>query len=180
VPRNRQEVDRNEKVDDILRVGAHILRSEGYAGLSVQSVAAELGVARGAIYWYFRSKDELFAASAGRAIADALRHPPHTRTASSRIEWAVERLADLQPIHTALQERARYSLAVAALLAEIQEGLLGQLRNALRPHVVAARLDPVASVIFIHVQGTLSMQMAPRDRRRHLRFLLDELLGAPP
>ena len=177
MPRNRQEVQRDEKVDDIVRAGAEILRSAGYAGLSVQAVAERLGVARGAIYWYFPSKDGLFAASAASAITEALQNPPRSRTATTEIMWAVERLAELQPVHTALQERARYSPEVAAFLAELRADLLGRLRALLRHHLHGATVESVAGVIFIYIQGTLSIEMTPADRERHLRFLLRRLLG---
>jgi AcrR family transcriptional regulator len=177
VPRNRQHVDRSEKVDEIVRAGERALRAGGYEALSFNTIAAELGLARGAVYWYFHSKDELFAASAARAIQTALSDPPKRGGYVNRILWAVEQLAELQPIHTALQDRARHSEPAELLLQEIQAEMCSQLRELLRPYIEPPRLEPVARAIVIFVQGLLSMQMPRKDRRGHLRFLLNELVG---
>jgi AcrR family transcriptional regulator len=175
VPRNRQDVDRVEKIEEIVRAGERLVRAGGYEALSFSGIAEELGLARGAVYWYFRSKDELFAACAARAIQTALSNPPKRTGYASRIIWAVDQLAAIRPIHTTLQDRARHSKPAATLLQGIQGTLTSQLRELLRPHVTPARLEPVSGAIFVFVQGLLALPLAERERQRHLRFLLREL-----
>jgi AcrR family transcriptional regulator len=175
VPRNRQDVDRAEKIEEIVRAGERIVRAGGYEALSFNGIAEELGLARGAVYWYFRSKDELFAACAARAIQTALSKPPQRAGYAALIIWAVDQLAEIRPIHTTLQDRARHSRPAAELLEGIQGTLTAQLRELLRPHVEPARLEPVTGAIFVFVQGLLALPLTPRERQRHLRFLLKEL-----
>jgi AcrR family transcriptional regulator len=177
VPRNRQDVDRAEKVEEIVRAGERVVRAGGYEALSFNGIAEELGLARGAVYWYFRSKDELFAACAARAVQVALSHPPKRASYVARIIWAVDQLAEIRPIHTTLQDRARHSKPAAALLEGIQRSLTSQLRELLRPHVTPARLEPVTGAIFVFVQGLLALPLETRERQRHLRFLLKELIS---
>jgi AcrR family transcriptional regulator len=177
VPRNRQHVDRSEKVEEIVRAGERAVRAGGYEALSVNTIAAELGLARGAVYWYFRTKDELFAASAARAIQTALSDPPKRAGYVSRIVWAVEQLAELRPIHTALQDRARHSEPAEVLLRAIQAEMSSQLRELLRSDVEPQRLEAVTRAIVIFVQGLLAMPLSSEERQRHLRFLLRALVG---
>ena len=49
--------------DEILDVAERLIRARGYEAMSIQDIQDELGVSRGAIYHYFRSKE---------AILDAL------------------------------------------------------------------------------------------------------------
>src|SRR5205823_3631882 len=95
----------------------------------------------------------------------------------TRILWAVEQLAELRPIHTTLQDRARYSEPAAAVLQAIQADLSGQLRRVMSDHVAPARLEAVTSAIFIFVQGLLALPLSPTERQRQLRFILRELVG---
>jgi AcrR family transcriptional regulator len=176
VPRNRQQVDRAEKIDEIVRVGERIVRTGGYEALSFNGIAEELGLARGAVYWYFRSKDELFAACAARAIQNTLSNPPKRAGYATRVVWAVDQLAEIRAIHTTLQDRARHSEPAKRLLDAIQESLTAQLRELLRPHVEPARLEPVTRTIFVFVQGLLALPLSARDRQKDLHFLLTELI----
>jgi AcrR family transcriptional regulator len=168
-------VDRAEKIEEIVAVGARVVAAGGYEALSFSRIADELGLARGAVYWYFPSKDELFAASAARAIDAALSHPPRLRTYVARIVWAVEQLSTLRAVHTTLQDRARHSGRMAALLEGIQGELRRRLSAELQSHVATDRLDAVTGVVFVFIQGLLAMPLTRRDRERHLRFLLAEL-----
>lgn len=176
MPRNRRDVDRDEKIGDIVDVAALAVRAGGYEALSFNAIAKQLGLARGALYWYFPSKDELFVAAAARVFAEALSDPPRRAGYVGRILWAVEHLAELQPLVNALHERARHSEAAAGLELATQEEMCARLRDVLRPHVAAGRLEAVAQAIVVFVQGLLAMPLSPADRDRHLRFLLDELV----
>ncbi len=53
----------DEARDNILRTTRRILLQQGYAGVSVRSIAAECGIAVGTIYNYFSNKETLIAHS---------------------------------------------------------------------------------------------------------------------
>lgn len=57
---------RRQIVEALFRCMAH----KGYAGVSITNIAAEAGVARGAINFFFRGKAEILRALLERAIAD--------------------------------------------------------------------------------------------------------------
>lgn len=44
----------------ILRAASHVFARQGYNGATVDDVAAKAGLTKGAVYWHFTSKGELF------------------------------------------------------------------------------------------------------------------------
>jgi AcrR family transcriptional regulator len=180
VPRNRVDLDRDRKVDEILSVAARQLRARGYTDLSVDRVARELGVARNAVYWYFRSQDELFVQTAARILADAWRRPVRTTDVERRILWALDRLSELQPLMLGLQERVPRSAAAAALVEQFQAGLCDRLREVLRGHVRELDLDLVADTVMTLGQGLLSRGVDARERARIVRFTLQRVARVTP
>jgi TetR/AcrR family acrAB operon transcriptional repressor len=52
----------------LIDAAERVFRREGVNGTSLAEVAAEAGVTRGAIYWHFRDKGELFAAMCERTM----------------------------------------------------------------------------------------------------------------
>lgn len=51
---------RAERRQAIIQTAARLFASEGYADCEMDRVASELGVAKGTLYLYFKSKEELF------------------------------------------------------------------------------------------------------------------------
>lgn len=178
MPRNRQAMERDAKVEEILVAAEDALRSGGYDALTFNAIAKELGLARGAIYWYFPSKDELLVAVAASAFSAAMASPPKRSSYLRRIAWAVEKLADLQPINNAVHERARHSDAVAEFDELVQRELCAKLRDLLRPHVAASRLEEVAEAIVVFVQGLLALPLSRAERERRLQFIVETLVSA--
>lgn len=59
VPRNRADVDRDCKVNEIVVAAVDQLKVTRFTSLSMDRVARDLGVTRNAVYWYFTSRDAL-------------------------------------------------------------------------------------------------------------------------
>jgi AcrR family transcriptional regulator len=176
MPRNRPEVAREDKIDDIVRVAERALREGGYEALSLSGVAQELGLARGAIYWYFATKDDLLVAAAKRIFDLALANPPAQGQLEKRVEWAMEQLAILGPVTSAVHDRAYHSEAVAAFEEAFHQRFCDGLRELLRPRVAAARLEALTECVVVFVRGLLAMSLKPEERRSRLRFFLRELV----
>lgn len=64
---DREERSRMKR-DAFLRAGIRALNSRGFRNLSLQEVAADLGVSRSAFYYYFSDKDALLQACVGRTL----------------------------------------------------------------------------------------------------------------
>lgn len=56
---------------DILVAAAHVFARDGYASASLDDVAARIGVTKGVIYYYFRSKEEILIEIRATAIREA-------------------------------------------------------------------------------------------------------------
>lgn len=58
----------SQKQNSILDAARTVFSREGYADTSVDAVAAEAGIAKGTVYLYFKSKEELYLAAVLRDI----------------------------------------------------------------------------------------------------------------
>lgn len=59
-PAAATETDRERRKAKILKAAGKLFAARGYAACDIDSVAAKLKIAKGTIYLYFRSKEELF------------------------------------------------------------------------------------------------------------------------
>ncbi len=57
---------------EILVAAAAVFARDGFASASLDDVAARIGVTKGVIYYYFRSKEEIFTEIRATAIRDAI------------------------------------------------------------------------------------------------------------
>lgn len=55
------KLDSEEKIQHILNVARGILAKRGYAGTTISLVAAEAGISRGLLHYYFKSKEDMLA-----------------------------------------------------------------------------------------------------------------------
>ncbi|GAB2677205.1 TetR/AcrR family transcriptional regulator [Paenibacillus thermoaerophilus] len=66
----------------ILEAAARVFAEQGYAGATLDHVAAEAGLTKGAVYWHFSGKSDLFLALCERTLNAQLRTlPGRTREA---------------------------------------------------------------------------------------------------
>lgn len=178
MPRKRTELDRDEKVEQILERAVELLRSGGSEELSINRVARDLGLARAAVYWYFRSRDELFTAACARLFADTFTGAPAHGSVIDRIRWGVERFAAIYDVYAALLERAPVEPVAAELLQAFDRSVCRRLTEVLAPHVAADRLDGIVETIVVFTEGLLGRRLPPAERDRRLATALNALL--PP
>jgi len=57
---------------DILLAAARVFARDGYATATLDDVAAQMGVTKGVIYYYFRGKEEIFTEIRATAIREAI------------------------------------------------------------------------------------------------------------
>jgi TetR/AcrR family acrAB operon transcriptional repressor len=88
--------------EQLLDAAERVFRARGVAGSTLAQVAAEAGVTRGAVYWHFRDKSDLYAAMCERATlpletmledAGATRHADPLATLRELALAALARLA---------------------------------------------------------------------------------------
>ena len=131
----------------ILEAASNKFLRSGYAGTTLGSIAAETGITTPAIYWHFRSKEELYSAALEQVLVSFVRYvwesvdaeDPVTRlaqTVAAHVTWQLEQsdvasaysasmgmqpfLADLNPHHRAklVEIQREYMRVLRANLAE--------------------------------------------------------------
>jgi AcrR family transcriptional regulator len=176
VPKTRPEIDRDEKVAEIVAAAERRLREGGYEALSVADIARELKLAQNAIYWYFPSKNHLFVAALQRLLEDiAARKASEDMSLDERILWFTDELAALFNLRAAIHQQARRSEVVASFSEQV-DGLVGRmLTNALRGRVLPKDLTAATRTFRATIVGTYAEGLDPAARRDLLRFTLRRL-----
>ena len=68
----RSSAPRGNTRDDVLRVAAAQFRKAGYEATTMAVIAGDLGISPQALYWHFRSKDEILHAYLLRALEETI------------------------------------------------------------------------------------------------------------
>jgi AcrR family transcriptional regulator len=179
VPKTRPTETREDKMSEILEVAERRLREGGYPALSIASIARELGLAQNAIYWYFPSKDELFAATLRRMLEAMMSRKPSKAVGDiERILWFTDQFHALSDLRGAMSERARRSRVVADFVEQLDTLLSRMLSNVLSAHVPPQELPLAVETFRATVEGTFVKGLDKRTRRRVLTFALQRLIVA--
>ena len=161
----------------VLDAAGRLLARVGYEAMSMDEIAAEVGIAKGSLYRHFPSKERLAAAVLLRLAArtrdrlDALTREVASPLARLRalVAWALhERLAGAVPLlastSPALQQALRHDARYTAAMAELSAGLSaciaqakveGELRTDLQDDVVLCTVharccDPALELLRAH------------------------------
>ena len=183
MPRTRAGVERAQKVDQILDAAETRLLAGGYGHMSIAAIARDLGVAQNSLYWYFKSKDELFVAVLRRLLERlAATKPPAGHGLRQQVLWGVDYLHDFAPLRGVMRERAPRSAAVTAFEKELSETLHGMLMHALEPYVEDAHRELAAMTLMATVEGTFVSDLSTSERHRVVEFALQQITGgaSPP
>jgi len=162
----------------ILDAAEQVFESQGVARTSLQQVAAEAGVTRGAIYWHFKDKAELFSAMMDRvllpcewAMDDAEQieeeHPDPLSAVTALALAPLEQLTSdprLRRVFTIAMHFTEYTDEMSPVMTRCDEGV-GRyiaeidrlLRQAMRQGRLPAALDSraQATALFAMVDGLM-------------------------
>ena len=169
VPRTRTEVNRDQKVAQLVDAAIERLRQGGYEALSVAAIARDLGLAQNAVYWYFPTRDHLFVAAVERMVEWILANKPSTGSMVDHVVLFVEHLDMSNGILASLYMRAR----VSPVVAEYEASFLRR-RRALLHEVVAASgpgddTEEVVSTLLCAIEGSLLLGLPSDERERVIR-----------
>jgi AcrR family transcriptional regulator len=177
MPKTRVSQSKDEKSAAILEVAQRQLRDGGYSALSVAAIARALGLAQNTIYWYFRSKDDLFvAALAGMLEEIHARKPSKKAGKINQILWFTDQFEELSGLRAAMTDRAASSPAVAEFVQELDALLSRMLTGALAQDVPADELPVAVETFRATVEGTFVKGLSRRERRRLLTYALRQLI----
>jgi AcrR family transcriptional regulator len=169
MPSNRPEVPirtvtrRARDRDEILDAAARVFRRRGYGAATVEDIANELGILKGSLYHYIKSKQELLYAvvidplrAANDAFDEVLSEGGSVETRIRKaVEAHMEVIQDQFPrLSIALIERLELPEAqlteLRALMRRYREGWTALLTEGIETGVVRADLDPpLATLAFL-------------------------------
>lgn len=164
----------------LLRAAETLVREQGFAGLTIQALAARAGVGVGTVYRYYRAKDELaaevFRLATEREVAAVAEAIDSDGTVATRLCGAVEVFARramqaprlawaliAEPADPAVDAvRLTYRQAYADVFEVfIEDGVLSQALPAQNAKVVAAALvGAMAEALVGPLAGTLMEDQA--------------------
>jgi AcrR family transcriptional regulator len=128
VPRNRQQIPWEERAGELLAAATELLLTRGYAGTTMADISAAAGVARGNVYWYFKSKDDIFAAVMDRMLSREIRTLSEELAGADPLTQLVRGLTDMRPYKSVAHRASKHVRArrkrfepVGAETAELTE-----------------------------------------------------------
>ena len=177
MPRTRRDVEREEKVAEIVAAARRQALAGGFGALSIAAIARELGVAQNAIYWYFPSRDHLFVAVLRQLMADIAARKPPSGDVPSRAVWFVDRVAEVHPLLIAMRERARVADVVAEFERETDQLVRAMIGRALDGAVPLAEVDLAIESFLSTIEGALLRNFPRKERARVVTYTLARLRG---
>lgn len=114
----------------ILHAAARVLAGQGYAGMTLQNVADEIGIYAASIYYYFPSREDLVREVAFTAlekfqgvITDALDAMPQAATPLDRVKEAIRSMVRMYT------SQDPYFLAYERIVGQVPPPLAAELRE---------------------------------------------------
>jgi AcrR family transcriptional regulator len=182
LPRNRRRIPREERATELLAAATRLFQARGYAGTTMADISAAAGVARGNVYWYFDSKDEIFAAVMDHLLEQevrALDREARNRDPMTMLDRGLADMQPLRPLHRAMHERLEHSRTVW----EAHERFLRWVRTtvgaALEGQRCPADREMTTELAVALFEGANVCQAPQRPVRELIRFLLESALDAP-
>jgi AcrR family transcriptional regulator len=184
MPRNRQQIPREERTGDLLAAATELFLAKGYTGATMAEISAAAGVARGNIYWYFDSKDDVFAAVMDRMLSREIRILNEELAGSSPLNRLVRGLSDMRlyrPLHQAMHDRLPHSEAVRAAHNTFLDWIVGMVDEVATergfdadPNIDTALVRDVAVAVF---EGANVPNERNRPAHEMIRFLMESVLA---
>lgn len=180
MPRNRQQIPREERTGDLLDAATELFLTKGYAGATMADISAAAGVARGNVYWYFRSKDDIFAAVMDRMLSREIRTLGEELAGADPLTRLVRGLSDMRlyrPLHQEMHDRLPHSEAVRSAHNTFLVWIVGMVDEVTceQPDTGqdTALIRDVAVAVF---EGANVPNEYNRPAHEMIRFLLESVL----
>jgi AcrR family transcriptional regulator len=192
--RTKQQVVSEFRHAEILAAARRVFAARGYEGASVEEIARTAGVAKGTVYLYYRSKDEIYQAAlregllalcaelrlrvqAARGVQDTIRAFVDTKLAHFEehrdfLRIYVAAFGNLTPQPAAQRECRALYLEQLSLL---EAGMRAALRHDRVRHVPA---EAAALAVFDLTKGVVQRRLLGRSREateKDVAFLLELL-----
>lgn len=182
MPTNRKAVPRAERTAEILAAATEAFLAKGFDGTTISDVASAASMTPANVYWYFPSKDHLFAAVMDgildRELIQLEESHPHA-DARARLVQGMADMRTTRYLHAAMHERLEKSPEVRAAHERFMSWLTGLVRETVKGHGFSnddqERVVEVATSLF---EGFNVLLPLPRPGHEMMDFLLTRLVGS--
>jgi AcrR family transcriptional regulator len=178
MPRNRAQIPLEERRADLVAAATEVFLSRGYEGATMDGISKAAGVTRANIYWYFKSKDEVFAAVMSQLLGRDFRTlaVEHANLdATNRLTRGLVSMRGYRALHQAMHDRLMHDDGVRAahdLWLEWLRDLVSQVldeRGVVDDRELAAHL---IEAVFEAVHLPLEHRRPPHEMIRYLVDLM--------
>ncbi|MGP4043746.1 TetR/AcrR family transcriptional regulator [Streptomyces sp. 2A115] len=184
MPRNRQQIPREERTGDLLAAATELFLAKGYDKTTMADISAAAGVARGNVYWYFDSKDDIFAAVMDRMLSREIRTLSAEQAGADPLNRLVRGLSDMRysrPLHQAMHDRLPHSEAVRAAHNTFLGWIVGLVDEVMAERGLDGDPDIDAALLRDTVVAVFEGANVPNDRNRPahemIRLLMESVLA---
>ena len=157
MPRNRQHIPLEQRRAALLEAATDVFRAKGYVATTVDDIAKAAGFARANVYWYYPSKDDIFAAVMNQMLEDEIAQLTARHAKAAPVDRLVSGLVEMYPfraLHREMHERMPYSNTVTAA----HDGLMEWVRDLVYEVVAVSEIDidrdVVADLILSILEGS--------------------------
>ncbi|WP_241251274.1 TetR/AcrR family transcriptional regulator [Candidatus Protofrankia californiensis] len=181
MPRNRQEVPREERIDALLAVAEQQFLARGFAATSVAEIARAAGIEPGSVYWYFRSKDHAFAAVLNRLLdGEVDRIDAFDGDPAQKLFAALDSVERRRSLHPCVAERAPHSPTVMEYHERLHSWLHDLALATVTDHVDETEQDIAADAVVATIEGGLADPAPTRPTSSLVRYLLAAFTAHDP
>lgn len=179
--RNRAQIPIEERKADLIAAATEVLLTRGYEGATMDDISGAAGVTRANIYWYFKSKDDVFAAVMRQLLVrdfHALSAENADLDASSRLTRGLLSMRSYRSLHQAMHDRLMHHEGVRQahdLWLEWLRDMVGQVLDERRLDIDRDLASHLIEAVFEAVHVPLDHRRPPHEM---IRFIL-ELLSEP-
>ncbi|MER7692470.1 helix-turn-helix domain-containing protein [Streptomyces sp. NPDC097610] len=181
LPRNRRHVPREDRAAELLAAATELFLARGYAKTTMADISTAAGVARSNVYWYFNSKDDIFAAVMDRRLGQGIRVLDSELKDKDPLTALARGLADMRPfrpLHQAMHERLEHSAAVRRAHEQFLHRVRAMVYEVLDRHPRPVDTEMIAELAVALFEGAHVHRSSQRPAHELIRFLLESVIGS--
>ena len=180
MPRTRPQIPREERTDELLTAATELFLRHGYAGTTMADISAAAGVAPANVYWYFPSKDDIFAAIMDRMLRRETRALDHELRDMEPLSALLRGLSDMRAfrgLHRSMHDRMQDSDTVRESHDRFMAWIRSNVERVLDQNPKVDDPGMVCDVVVALFEGaTVGSDSGMRPARDMIRFTLKALL----
>lgn len=181
MPRNRQHIPRDERAADLLQAATAVFVAKGFTATTMADISEAAGVARANIYWYYPSKDDIFAAVMNELYSTEIARVMDgsaTLDARSRLTSLLKQLYPYRALHLEMHTRIKQSAGVRSA----HDKFMSQIRQLVYEVVDQAGADIDRQMLSDVVLAVFEGARSPTETRpanELIPFILESALHRP-